>query len=245
MNRMIKVKLARLKKKYIHRALQLYDLVLDTDESIKYRYLKNGYDNPNYYFSKDQLGFIHIPKTGGSSLHKMLEEYNNVYFVNLEIHKPISKYCSPSEYGYFTVLRNPLNRVWSFYQMVLRSSDDYPYKKYALQGLARFLEKCWASRNLACRYISGQLTDEPSDKTLQLANANLKSFDTVILFENFKEESTAFLKRFDVTFEELAHERKSNYRKPEISELKLIEKYNEFDVKLYDYWLEERKKIRN
>jgi len=238
---MIKVKLSRLKKSYINRAFQLYDSILGTDKYIRYSYYKNGYHNPNYQFKKDQICFIHLPKTAGTSFSKMLERDELSRFINLNIHKPVSKYCHPKEYQYITILRNPVDRVWSYYQMVLRNQDGYPYKNYATQGLNIFLEKCWASRNLACRYLSGQVVyKEPTEQTLKLANENLKSFNSVLLFENFKEESLTFLEKKNIPIEELIHKRNVKYRGPDNKQSELIKRYNKYDIKMYEKWLMER-----
>lgn len=240
----IKIKLTRLKRGFIGRSYKLYDQILDTDKYIRYTYYNKGYHNPNYQFDKEQISFIHVPKTAGTSLAKMLERDKSSRFINLDIHRPISKYCNPKEYKYITVMRSPVDRVWSYYNMVLRNPEGYPYKNYADQGLSRFLDKCWASRNLACRYLSGQVYEEPTKKTLMQANENLKSFHAVLWFENFKEESIDFLNQYDIEIPALTHERMSSYQRPQKEEIELIKRYNEYDIKIYERWVAKERKIK-
>jgi hypothetical protein len=57
---------------------------------------------------------------------------DNSKFINIQRHSPVSKYCSPEDYSYITIIRNPIDRVWSQYQMILRSDENYPYKNYGL-----------------------------------------------------------------------------------------------------------------
>ena len=153
---------------------------MNSDKLIRYTHHTNGFHNPNYRFNKEQIASVHIPKTGGTSLNKILQESGDLRFINLNIHKPVSNKCSPQDYRYITVMRDPIDRVWSQYQMVLRSEKGYPYQKFAQQGLAVFLEKCWAVRNMNCRYITGELEAEPNTNTLDRAFENLSQFYVAI-----------------------------------------------------------------
>lgn len=231
-----RVYLSRIKKKSLLAVYQLSDLISGGDKHVRYQYYNNGYHNPNYRFSKDEITFLHIPKTGGSSMAKMLEKDPQNRFVHLNIHKPVSRECLPQDYRYITVIRNPVDRVWSYYQMVLRSPKGYPYLNYAEAGLDVFLRKCWAARNLACRYLSGEVEPEPNAATLDKALANLDQFYAVLSFENFGRDVSAFLDEHGISHDELPNERKAQYVKPTAEERELIARFNQFDVALFEAW---------
>ena len=228
--------LSRTKRKGIKKIFQVYDWLMNSDKNIRYTHYTNGFHNPNYQFTKDQIASVHIPKTGGTSLNKMLQESGDARFINLNIHKPVSKVCSPEEYRYITVLRDPVDRVWSQYQMVLRSAKGYPYQKFALQGLQVFLEKCWAVRNMNCRYLTGEVEKEPDSNTLELALSNLSKFHAVFSFEHFSSQVTQFLEEKNISFSKIPNERKSSYIGPSAEDVMLIKKYNEYDLILFEKW---------
>jgi hypothetical protein len=226
------VHLARLKSRSLKLTYRAYDAVMNTDKLIRYTYYNNGYHNPNYRFGKDEINFLHLPKTGGTSLCKILANDPKSRFGRLNIHRPVSKHCPPGEYKYVTVLRDPVARVWSYYQMVLRSESGYPYQKWARQGLEVFLIKCWAARNLATRYIAGVIDPEPTQETLSLALANLSQFYAVLNFAEFSEEVSSFLQAHEIPLDEIPNERNHYYDQPSAEQQELIRKYNHLDMAL-------------
>ncbi|MBL4708663.1 MAG: sulfotransferase family 2 domain-containing protein [Flavobacteriales bacterium] len=232
----LKTQLSRFKRRVLKGIFKGYDLVMDSDKYIRYTHYTNGFHNPNYHFKKDQIAFVHIPKTGGTTLNRMLEESDDSRFVNLGIHKPVSLACKVKNYQYFTVIRNPVDRVWSQYQMVLRSDKEYPYKKFADRGLDVFLKKCWAVRNMTCRYLTGEIETEPNDETLKNAMQNLSSFYAILSFQSFSEEISEFLKEHKVPFTAIPNERESSYAQPSETEIELIKKYNKLDMTLFEKW---------
>jgi hypothetical protein len=209
---------------------------MNTDKYIRYSYYNNGYHNPNYRFRKDEINFLHLPKTGGTSLCKILANDPKSRFGRLNIHRPISKHCPPREYKYVTVLRDPVARVWSYYQMVLRSESGYPYQKWAKKGLEVFLIRCWAARNLATRYLAGDVHDEQTDLYYTKAIENLGEFYKVISFDKFNTESVDFLNEYDILFNDMYNERKATYQRPDLEEINLIKQFNQLDVRLYNHW---------
>lgn len=237
----VKVRLARLKNHSLKALYKALDQVMDTDKYIRYTYHQNGYHNPDYHFEKDQINFIHLPKTGGTSICKILENDPEKRFAHLHIHKPVSIHCSPSDYKYVTVLRDPVARVWSYYQMVLRSEKGYPYQKWANQSLEIFLQKCWAARDLTCRYLSGQVTPEPDEKTLELAISHLSQFYVVMDFADFSGEVSGFMAEHKIPYEQIPNERNHKYTRATETEKELIRKYNPWDMALFQRWFDQSK----
>lgn len=224
---------ARLKKRFLQGVYYLYDQVAETELYSEYTHFQAGFENANYRFGQDEICFIHLPKTAGTSFAKLLASDPENRFAQIRIHRPVSPHCPPSEYRYITVLRDPVDRVWSLYQMVLRDPKDLPYRKQAKRGLRDFLEANRAARNLICRYLSGEIKPEPSAVTLAKAERNLAFFYYIINFENFAEEATDFLQAHSVPFAKIPNERKSRYAKPGPEERAVIAEYNKWDILLF------------
>jgi hypothetical protein len=115
----------------------------------------NGSDNKSYRISKRKLEFIHIPKTAGTSIKKI---FINAGWVEkgANIHVPVSDLYPIENIDYFTVLRNPVDRVWSYYQMCLRHGPEYPSFREASKGLQYFLRsgRKYHVSDLQSRYCS-------------------------------------------------------------------------------------------
>lgn len=231
-----KTYLYRIKKQSLKIVFQLYDYFMDTDKYIRYTHYVNGFHNTNYHFDSTKISFIHIPKTGGTTFGKLLKKDPQLRFENLSIHRPVSLNCNPANYQYVTILRDPIDRVWSQYQHVLRGGKKYPYNKHAKQGLERFLKKCWVVQNLTCRYISGNVYEEPNEKTLENANTNLNLFYAVLSFKDFSKEVKIFLIQHQIVTDQIPNERKVNYSQPSESEIELIKKFNLLDIELFEKW---------
>jgi len=230
---MIKTQLARAKKYILKIAYFSYDKLMGTEMYTTFKLFQSGYHNPDYRFEKDQIALIHIPKTAGTSLAKLLSNDPQNRFVLLDIHKPVSLHCSPEEFQYITILRDPIARVWSHYQMVLRYPKGYPYQKYAVQGLEVFLKKTWETRNMMCRYLAGNTQQEPDSQTFEKAIKNISTFYKVLFFENFAKETSDFLTQQDIPFEKIPNERKSKYAQPTEEEKALIAQYNQWDLTIF------------
>jgi hypothetical protein len=225
-----------MRQRLIIKALKIVDDVFWTDFHIKLRNKNIGFHNANYQLKTNEIALVHVPKTGGTSLVSILRKDKLSRFVNLNTHSPVSQLCAPQKYNYITVMRDPIERVWSYYQMVLQSSPSYPYKLFANKGLSCFLKYCWEARNMSCRYYSGQIAKEPTEQTLQNALNNLKHFCAVINFENYEEEVNKFLARYDLKTNLIPHKRKKSYELPNEYERQLISHYNSLDIELFDRW---------
>ena len=82
----------------------------------------------DYKFNKDQFVFIHVPKTAGSSVTIYLDGKmgNKLYkWEKWSQHHPISLICPPSEnYNYITFMRDPITRVFSYYNTSLLKKGE-------------------------------------------------------------------------------------------------------------------------
>jgi len=173
--------------------------------------------------------FVHIPKTAGITLHhiiarqypaqalwllrphhesirefKALSEERRAEIRMLRGHIPygLHIYC-PRPVTYVTLLREPIDRVVSFYYFVRRAAGHplYGYANTPGTTLRRFLEDRVSLEmdNMQTRLISGVWTDlgfgECDESTLALAKCNLEQhFGVAGLTERF-DETLLLLKR--------------------------------------------------
>ncbi len=223
-------------KKLVRRSLRLFDKIFWTDYDIRLTNHIIGFHKSAYNFKKNKISFVHIPKTGGTSLHKLLRKDVKSRFINLNVHRPVSRLCDPGEYSYMTVMRNPVARVWSYYQMIKRNPYGSAYKRFADKGIECLLKHCWEVRNMACRYYSGEVKPEPDTATFNRAMKNLDNFICVIDMEFYEKQVDEFLTQYNIPNNHIPHERKSRYPTYDQNEYELICEYNKLDIEIFDKW---------
>lgn len=198
-----------------------------------------GTHDPNYTFNASQIALIHIPRTGGSTLHHLLQRIDPSLFVNLNTHRPVSSFCSPMDYDYITFLRSPVDRVMSLYRTA--SHETSPFHEHWQRGIENFMQNCWEARNMACRYLTGNLTDEVNVASLSQAKLNLRQFLFAGLFEEYNEEVFALLSTLGFGSSRLSLPRLNTSIAVEPFEFEaVIASYNTYDIALYDWFLEQR-----
>ena len=220
--------------------------------------------------------FIHIPKAAGSTLTTILDrEYDPslTYTIEGDIEQSIRKFVSLSSnyrdkikllrghipYGlhrhinrsskYFTMMRNPEDRIISYYHYVLRSKDHYLHDevvggKMSLNSFIKSQITLELDNDLT-RHLSGLFYDIPFGKItkdiLEVAKRNIdKDFLIVGLSEKF-DESLLLMKKF-LNWRHLPLYVRKNVAKNRresntfySQDLNLIREYNSFDVQLYSY----------
>jgi hypothetical protein len=120
--------------------------------------------------------------------------------------------------------------------MAERNDIDNPYSHLCGKGLEHFITHCWETRDVCCRYIAGEVRHEVNEATFQQACNNLLSFRFVGLFEQFETSTSDLLNSLFNTEAALPHHRQSPPSQPTESECSIIEKYNEYDIRLYEYF---------
>jgi hypothetical protein len=246
---------------------------------------------------KQKLGFLHIPRTGGTYLESIIsEKLNPTLFINffgtpndqrpnkisiveniakdkrkqIDINKlqhwktckvfsghfslNIEKYL-PKEYSYkyFTIVRDPLDRVISFVKKVTTSrtfrdylcedgavGDDnfwYNYKIYVQEqktvglmphernGFNNYMTKVFAGLDLSNPYI------EVDNNIYNMAIANLSKFVFIGKFEQYPESVSSILNICNIQ-SQFTH-RKSNPKNIPSQVLDFIKERNRYDIKLY------------
>lgn len=228
------------------------------------------------FYENDIIIFLHIPKTGGTTLRDILirlynhknivittrmassektikslsaEQKNNTRIVighmKFGLHHLFNKNCK-----YFTILRDPIERVISSYLYVI-SSKNNPYNLSSNGRIMSIKEYINSNQNPFLRdgqtqLISGILfKDEMSNtqryKTLQIAKENLlSSFFLVGITEKFN-ESLMLLKRelgWKQPYYSLANKSKNKtllYDLINERERELIKYNNRLDTELYEF----------
>ena len=106
-------------------------------------------------------------------------------------HRPISNKCSPIDYDYVIIIRNPIERAVSYYNMVKRNRRNYSYGKIVKYGkfvknINLFLNNCWEVNNQMTLYLAGIPChiNKPivNQKIYEIAKKNLDNIKHVIFF---------------------------------------------------------------
>lgn len=219
--------------------------------------------------------FLHIPKTAGTTLHKIIERQyrsKNTFTIGRISHVSIEEFKNlsaarraeirmikghldfglheyvPGPSTYFAILREPIERVVSFFYWIRRTPHHYLYESMISQdtNLKEYLE----SRsnimldNAQTRMLSGVWYDlgfgECTAEVLETAKRNLREhFAVVGLTEKF-DETLMLLKRA-FGWQNLYYARQNvTARRPRKDELTpdtldLIVEANRLDIELYQY----------
>ncbi len=231
--------LDKLKKKFDRKIFSLLLKKIDslslTDLDEKRRNHIFNYHKNDYKFEKDQVVFIHVPKTGGASIRECLEKnLSNFYIFNKKSeHNTISLLCSPNDYKYITFLRNPIDRVYSYFNM-LKKHKAAPGHSLANKSIGEFLINSFHAKNLYCQYFSGMPYEIVNQEIYEIALSNLKKFLFVGNFEDFNNSFKELCLKLNLETNTTPHINQNNYEKINEDQIKLIANYNRFDIKLYN-----------
>ena len=197
----------------------------------------HNYNENDYTFSKESFCLIHVPRTGGGTLRTCFSNNNKFHIFNKKAqHYPVSFLRNPEEYKYVTVIRDPVDRTISHYNMLLHMNS-----KVASYGFSNWLRNDKFSRNLFCQYFSGYVYEEVNQSIYELALKNLKNFFYVVNFKEFDSEIKELFKKLslEVNFEikKFGTPHSKKYEE-NLDKLKILaENYNYWDIKLYNEFL--------
>ncbi|MEH7164121.1 sulfotransferase family 2 domain-containing protein [Priestia megaterium] len=209
---------------------------------------------------KKLIIFIHIPKTGGTTLNEIFkrsyaenEIYDHVPLEAMSKHfsqlkeedkkviKAISGHHSygihdlfSKPYTYFTMMRNPVERVISLYYF-LKTYPGYYENSMRNMPFEEYIDWDPQAKNGQIRQICGPT----SQISLEKAKENLEAFELVGITEMFNESLQLLRDKFNWNNIEYVKKNVTKSR-PRISEvsteiIKKIEKNNELDIQLFEY----------
>jgi hypothetical protein len=184
--------------------------------------------------NKDLFCFVHLPRTAGISTRIFLEE-NNIKIYNFPknaFHNPVSLNCPPDKFKYFTIMRNPIDRVYSQFK-------NYGSIGGAIteHGLIYTLRTQKTFKNLACQYYSGLIGEHVDERVFEIAKKNINNFHYIINFNSLEEGLNKFVKKFEVDkIVKIKPYNINKYDKISDSQKEIIETYNYWDLKLYNYY---------
>ena len=200
------------------------------------------------------LVFLHIFKTGGTSLYRMMSKvYGGGYVLANppDIKRRVTQstkalaghiQLTPQhmkilgslnrELTYITMLREPIDRAISDYYWI--KHHDFEYKIPRDKSLPELLKMgFFRGNNTMTRYLSG--VTEPD---LDLAKNRLKyMIDEFGFMEEFDEFVGILRDKFGWPEIQLGHEKRNTQRPAEVSAdtIDAVKEYNQLDLELYDY----------
>ena len=196
-------------------------------------------------------------KTQPPKVRKGIEKYQNLSeakknkiefvsgHVGFGLHEFLSRPCT-----YITVLRDPVERVISYYYFLLRNQNVIVKNK----TLTEFVQTFGGVHNSMTCYLSGltlqaQLQDSNIDlksqqfdiKTLEKAKANLQNYFKVVGFVDRFDETCILLKKIlgwnipSFYIKKNVAKNSDITRDISIETLSLIHEFNQLDISLYNY----------
>lgn len=218
--------------------------------------------------NKKALIFLHIPKTAGTTLNRIIEwQYNprRIYTVDpYQIRATVGRLqtlpeerrrrlrvvrghliygvhdCLPQGGTYITMLRDPVKRVLSSYQFILRRPLHPLHRKLKAKGIGveEFLNYTAKRQNLQTKMLAGVPYVGPCDEgTLERAIEHAeKSFTVVGLSERFQESLLMIAATYGWKIPYYEN-RKVSKNRPAIDPamIELIRQHNPQDLALYEY----------
>ena len=226
--------------------------------------------------SQPAVIFLHIPKTAGTTLLRILDRQYSpevVHSFGADAHKSVAEYKAldeesrknirllrghmayglheylPSSAGYFTILREPVARVISYYNFIRRNPEHYLYDEVMGNDLSlhALIESGLPlmMNDAQVRLLSGVWGDpgfgEVSLAMLETAQQNLAdSFIVVGLTEQF--DKTLLLLKEKLNWQHDISYQRLNVSKQGVKEdrlpketIELIKRVNRQDIALYAY----------
>jgi hypothetical protein len=170
---------------------------------------------------KFDFGFIHVPKTAGVSIHKSFRESG--YELLYHIHKPYVNlsYEDKQTPIFFSVVRNPFDRIYSFYHFFL---SENPNRKFLL-GLEKDYTLTFSDFISKLSYFHNYI--KPCWNFISESDQN-KMTDT-LKFETLHEDFSYFADKYQLRLElPWIH---LNEDKPKIDRSQI---YKEYQIKIIE-----------
>ena len=204
----------------------------------------------------DKNIFIHIPKTGGTTINAAMNNslwqteigfnYRHIDANKLsntgDIFDPanIEKY---SDYSIFMMLRNPIDRMISEYYFIKERKEFTDLIKSKPKDFKSYI-KSRQTQNYVVNFLKGR-------RMYDLHSAKEQDLDDVLeviqrvpvhtgIFEHFSESLTYFSENTGIKWKKNIDVKRMTFKRPKSDEIsdeikELIINYNKLDIKLYDF----------
>lgn len=188
----------------------------------------------NYTFNKNKICIIHPPKTGGTTISTVLAKSKKIYEPGA--HTLLSKKCSAKKFKYIFLIRDPIDRVFSYYNMSLKNKK-LPFHNHAKSSLNNFVKKVRINQNGLCKFLIGSLDDNINIKSFEIAKKNLSNMEFIIDFNYINHSLNSLKKKLNIKLRKKIHfNLDKNKKKITIFDKKIIIKENYYDIKLYKFY---------
>jgi len=227
-------------KKVLREIVRFYSKLTDyfflTQNFHKYQIKYSKIYSNTYKLKKDQFCLVHPPKSAGTSLNEHLKK-NNIYIYD-SAHCLVSKYCNTEEYKYIIVIRNPIDRLKSFYEMQL-NNKKLAFHRHSKKGISYFIKKIKINQNCLCKFIFGNLNKDINNEMYSIVEKRLNNFWFTLSFENLEKDTEILSKKLNINPNLLRVKGKKIEKKTEYSveEINIIKNFNQHDLKLYNYFI--------
>ncbi len=203
-----------------------------------------------------RLYYIHIPKTGGSTIRTLIEskvhlselyprrmpkrEKNQpempLYQEIVSGHFPLW-FCDQIDENFdkaykFTVLRDPVDRYLSFLRYRNRNNPNFTSLEHVLETISQTDDRS----NLLCKFLANH-RNLTGQALLQNAKENIHRFDFIVFFDSFAEDvqNLCHLIGIDLKEESLLHLNTTNPESVSPELMQRVIQINELDIALYEY----------
>jgi len=212
-----------------------------------------------FSYKPKRFYFIHIPKTGGTSLHALLE--NQVDLHDLYPPRRFQKADQPLDHqlvsGHFpywfckefdkefnrafkvTILRNPVERYLSFLRY--RKKNRPELQNFDLEFIHNNpgSDKTFSfdrGPNRLCAFLASEPNLE-GRALLESAKKSLKTFDVVLFLENFESDMARLYEMIgiDPLSQKTLNLNKTTPQEVRPEFIESIKKYHDLDIELYEY----------
>ena len=213
---------------------KITDYLFLTENFHKYQIKYSKIYSNSYILKENQYSFVHPPKSAGTAISTFLYENNINIFVSA--HNLVSKNCDPSKFKYIIVIRNPINRVKSFYEMQLRNRR-LAFHNHAKKGLSYFVKRVNINQNCLCKFLIGDLDSHIDEEKFEIAKKNLRNFFFIMDFENLDKDINALKIKFNIKNDLKNIEKKIKKKRIYSNdENRIIIDNNKYDIKLWNYY---------